>query len=44
MIPQAAFVTGNEKKWAEVQAILGERVVRLTRANVDRTEGGAVKG
>lgn len=35
-IPEAAFVTGNEKKWAEVQNILGESVA-LTRANVDRT-------
>jgi inosine/xanthosine triphosphate pyrophosphatase family protein len=31
---EAAFVTGNERKWAEVQAILGDGV-RLTRANVD---------
>jgi inosine/xanthosine triphosphate pyrophosphatase family protein len=37
MIPKAAFVTGNEKKWAEVQTILGEDVVKLTRANVDCT-------
>lgn len=33
------FVTGNEKKWAEVQEILGDRV-KVERANVDGTGRG----
>lgn len=28
------FVTGNEKKWAEVQAILGDHI-KVVRANID---------
>lgn len=32
------FVTGNEEKWAEVQAILGDHI-KVTRANVDGREG-----
>jgi len=32
----ATFVTGNEKKWAEVQAILGAEI-HLKRQNMDGT-------
>lgn len=34
MIPEVVFVTGNENKWKEVQAILGDGI-RVIRAKLD---------